>query len=240
MRKTNKLSFLLILIILFTINITPTDKIEQFAKTYNLKKDKLLKAKKFIRNNKDKFLWKLVNKDNELNNNYIPKKLKKIPLKYTKNRNEIYVKELIYKNLVKMIKNAKKKGIKLRVLSGYRSYEYQKKLYNNMLNKYGEKFVKKFIAKAGHSEHQLGTVLDFNSLNINKKSKIAFKWLSDNAWEYGFSLSYSKNNILTDFEYEPWHYRYVGPEAAKIIKDYFKGDQKLFLKFANNYITYDN
>jgi D-alanyl-D-alanine carboxypeptidase len=75
-----------------------------------------------------------------------------------------------------------------------------------------------FSADQGYSEHQLGTTVDLTTegvkipLTTNFEDTPSYKWLSENAYRYGFTLSYPKNNLY--YEYEPWHWRFVGVELA--------------------------
>lgn len=241
-KNCKKLIFLIILIVLNIIGIFSNDNIYEFAQKHDLKMETIDKIKKEIKEHSNYLkinnLSILIDKKHSLSKNYVPNNLKKIPVRYTINKKEVYILEFVYKSLINMIRNAKRDGIKLKVLSGYRSYSYQRNLYNYMLKKHNKAFVNRYVAKPGHSQHQLGTVIDFNSLTINYKSKSIFNWLKNNAYKYGFSLSYPKESKLTDYNYEPWHYRYFGKEIADLIKKYFNGNQKLFLILVNNYIEF--
>ena len=75
----------------------------------------------------------------------------------------------------------------------------------------------KFSADQGYSEHQLGTTVDFTTPDIGAgfskfETTAAYTWLTDNAYKYGFALSYPKNNAY--YQFEPWHWRFVGVELA--------------------------
>ena len=113
---------------------------------------------------------------------------------------------------------AKKDGIKIYNVSGYRSYDTQKKLYNNYVLRDGKEKADTYSARAGTSEHQTGLATDVNSISTSFDTTDAFKWLSKNAYKYGFILRYPKGKeYITGYMYEPWHYRYVGIDTAKII-----------------------
>ena len=123
------------------------------------------------------------------------------------------------------------------VTSSYRSYAYQQNLYNNYVNKHigegmsreeAEIMASSYSARPGQSEHQTGLCLDFTTDSIqgavsNKfESTDAYTWLSANAYKYGFILRYPTDKVsITEYDYEPWHYRFVGREAATEI--YFSG-----------------
>ncbi len=113
---------------------------------------------------------------------------------------------------------AKKDGIKIYNVSGYRSYNTQKSLYNNYVSRDGKTKADTYSARPGTSEHQTGLASDINSVSSSFDKTDAFKWLSKNAYKYGFILRYPKGKeFITGYMYEPWHYRYVGVDVATII-----------------------
>ena len=106
-------------------------------------------------------------------------------------------------------------GVQLTVTSAYRSYDTQHWLfYDVYAAKDGEEKANIYSARPGQSEHQLGTTLDFN---IDTSAGAAqHNWLARNAQNYGFAMSYPEGaQEITGYKYEPWHYRYIGVEAAK-------------------------
>ncbi len=125
-----------------------------------------------------------------------------------------------------MAKDAKKEGLTIKVTSGFRSYSYQDNLFASAILS-GKKDVNISIAKAGYSEHQLGTAIDVTSASIGYKSAVKkfgdteeFKWLFENSYKYGFIMSYPEGKEdITGYKYEPWHYRYIGIDNAKYIKE---------------------
>ncbi len=113
---------------------------------------------------------------------------------------------------------ARAEGVSLRSVSAYRSYAGQKVTYNNYLKKYKRSVVDSFSARPGHSEHQTGLALDINaaSSRAHFENTPAFVWLKEHCAEYGFILRYDQGKeAVTGYRFEPWHYRYVGVEAAK-------------------------
>lgn len=113
---------------------------------------------------------------------------------------------------------ARAEGVSLRSVSAYRSYGSQKITYNNYLKKYKRSVVDNFSARPGHSEHQTGLALDINvaSSKAHFENTKAFAWLKAHCAEYGFILRYDKGKeAVTGYRFEPWHYRYVGVDAAK-------------------------
>lgn len=158
----------------------------------------------------------LVNKQNKLGLNYIPKKLKKIKSKYNLGKNNLLNKKAKH-FFEKMAKEALKENIVLKNISAYRSYDYQKKLYNNYKNN-NLKNIDMISAKAGFSEHQTGLALDINNDIINFKNTKEYKWLLNNSFKYGFILRYPKGKeYITGYNFEPWHFRFVLIKNAKIM-----------------------
>ncbi|MFS0635279.1 D-alanyl-D-alanine carboxypeptidase family protein [Mesobacillus foraminis] len=121
----------------------------------------------------------------------------------------------------RMAADAGKKKLKIQVISGFRSYTYQKNLYNRYVKNYGEKEASRFSAKPGHSEHQTGLTFDIGGTSQTHWLKQSFdktaegKYLAANAHCFGFIMRYPKGKeAVTGYMYEPWHFRYVGVERA--------------------------
>lgn len=161
----------------------------------------------------------LVNKYYKLDEDYIPDDLIEINKKYS-------VKGMIKKEVADafmiMCEDALKLNLHIINASSYRSYKRQKELYNKAYKERQEK-ADLTLARPGHSEHQTGLAMDFRNLEFdidcfgNTEESI---WLLDNAYKYGFILRYPKDKEhLTGYNYEPWHYRYVGVDAATYIHD---------------------
>ncbi|MDO5095578.1 MAG: M15 family metallopeptidase [Peptostreptococcaceae bacterium] len=142
------------------------------------------------------------------------------------------VDERVYPSLQKMMDDARAKGLKPLICSSYRTMEKQKKLYNNLVKKYqNEGFSEddakteaaKWVAVPGTSEHQCGLAVDIVSadyqlLNKEQENTAEQQWLMKNCYKYGFILRYPEDKVdITGIGYEPWHYRYVGEDAAKEI-----------------------
>lgn len=124
---------------------------------------------------------------------------------------------------IKMYEDAKKEGHTLYVTSGYRSYKEQLEVFNEYVSTGGESYALKYAAKPGFSEHQTGLSLDIftpGSTTKTFKNNKTSKWLSDNAYKYGFILRYPEGKEeVTGYAYEAWHFRYVGTKVAKQIKE---------------------
>ena len=122
-----------------------------------------------------------------------------------------------------MTDEAKKLGYTFKINSAYRSYATQESLYNRYVQQHGFAWAEKYSARPGHSEHQTGLAIDMVSASTNFdtfENTKEFEWMQDNAHKYGFILRYdNENQYITGYSYEPWHYRYVGVEAATKIHE---------------------
>lgn len=113
---------------------------------------------------------------------------------------------------------ARKDGISLQSVSAYRSYERQESIYTRYLSQDTQASVDSYSARPGYSEHQTALALDINtaSLSAHFENTPAYAWLVEHCAEYGFILRYPQGkDDITGYRFEPWHYRYVGVEAAK-------------------------
>ena len=111
-------------------------------------------------------------------------------------------------------------GFRLWVQSGYRSYTVQKTLYENYSATDGQENADTYSARPGHSEHQLGLAVDFNTITDAFGETSEGHWVADNSWQFGYIMRYTKENTdITLFRPEPWHFRYVGKERAAHYKD---------------------
>ena len=134
----------------------------------------------------------------------------------------------VAKHYEKMFEAAQKDGVYLTPCSGYRSYDLQERNYNNKIAYYESLGYSKedaavkaatIIMPPGSSEHNLGYAMDIVCVDEWFEDTDEFQWLMENAADYGFILRYPKDKQdITKVTYEPWHWRYVGVEAAKEIK----------------------
>lgn len=175
----------------------------------------------------------LVNKNNLLSEAYIPKDLIKTNSKYKDN---IYLEKKTYEQFKLLQEEAKKYNYLIDIESGYRDYKYQEKIYNKLLKEKGFNYTLRRIAKPGSSEHQTGLAIDFCIYTNNKcyieqeiEHRIETKWVHDNCYKYGFILRYPYDKEdITEYDYEPWHLRYVGDIAKDIyqnkltLEEYYK------------------
>ena len=125
----------------------------------------------------------------------------------------------------KLLNDAWKSGMFIIVDSGYRSYEYQEKVLKSLIEKKGEEAYR-LVALPGSSEHQTGLAMDIAYLKNGiysddvKDSDKEVEWMKKNSYKYGFILRYPKGKEeITGYDYEPWHYRFVGINLAKILYD---------------------
>lgn len=133
---------------------------------------------------------------------------------------------ILQEDLTALLTDAEENGTPLGIQSAYRSYAYQANTFNYWVGLEGEAAALKSSARAGHSEHQLGTTLDFKSRGGPAPWDVedwaetpAGGWLAANAYRYGFVMSYPRDKEdVTCYIYEPWHYRYIGREAAAQLK----------------------
>lgn len=176
--------------------------------------------------NIDKSQWNLtlVNKWNLLPENHNPS--------LTQLKNGHAIDERAYPDLQDMMDDCRAAGLNPLICSSYRTMDKQKKLYKNKVDEYlaqgysqkdAEAAAGELVAVPGTSEHQLGLALDIvdvaNQVLVERQENTEVqKWLMKNSWKYGFILRYpTDKSDITGISYEPWHYRYVGKEAAKEI-----------------------
>ncbi len=110
--------------------------------------------------------------------------------------------------------------LRLKIVSGYRSYRDQINAYTKFSNRDGKEAADRYSARPGHSEHQTGLAMDINSVKNSFANTPEGIWLAANCTKYGFILRYPEGKEhLTGYMYEPWHIRYVGVETAAIISE---------------------
>ncbi len=132
-----------------------------------------------------------------------------------------YMRKVAATALEKMVKAAKKKKLKIVGVSGYRSYDRQKQVYDQSAKLNGKTHADKYCAVPGSSEHQTGLSIDVSTKEVRYSLLPEFaqtkesKWIEKNAHIYGYVVRYPKNKSkITGYNYEPWHLRYVGPKVA--------------------------
>lgn len=171
----------------------------------------------------------LVNKTHPLNPiDYRPADLVSsvVPTTSSDSSDERSVREIIKPELVQMFEDAKTNNLDLIMNSGFRSSKLQSFYYNNYVKNSGEAAANRFSAKPGYSEHQSGLALDISYASRKCYLDVCFaqtdagKWLAQHAHEYGFILRYPDGKeSITGYQFEPWHFRYVGKDVAKAVFD---------------------
>ena len=163
----------------------------------------------------------LVNKSNGLSKDYVPDNLIEVSSKY---KDGIKLEKNAYNNFLKLQDSAFKHGFNIDIMSGYRDYLYQEKIYEKLVYEKGFNYAISRIAKPGFSEHQTGLALDICVYRDDKcyiedeiTDFIEVKWLHQNCHRFGFILRYPfEKEDITKYSYEPWHLRYVGNIASEI------------------------
>lgn len=182
--------------------------------TYVIKKNQYPADTQIVDKESSDLLNVVVNKKFKLSSEYVPPNLVNV---------EGYpVRSDIAEHLKALISGAAKNGTPIKIISGYRSYDFQKKLYNNYVSIYGQQEADTFSARPGHSEHQTGLAVDVSNDQCMLKScfgeTMASKWIAANAQNYGFIIRYPiGKEKITGYVYEPWHLRYVGLFEAGFI-----------------------
>ena len=125
-----------------------------------------------------------------------------------------------------MVSAARAQGLQVLLSSGYRSYETQTYLFNRKVSQYGEAVAQTIVARPGTSEHQTGLCCDitdhyYEMKDASLENTEMYKWMSAHCAEYGFIVRFPKvKEDITGIIYEPWHFRYVGKEAAAYIMEH--------------------
>jgi len=160
-----------------------------------------------------------VNKEYKLQSSYAPSDLVKASNSGIRNGSNYYLRNILIPDLTNLVNAAKADGIDLSIVSGYRSYSTQVSTYNYWVQYNGGDVdaADRISARPGHSQHQLGTVVDFSSKEVSDSIGTRFSttkasaWLQKNAYKYGFVMSFPYGyEYLTGYSYESWHYRYIG------------------------------
>ncbi|MBQ4583441.1 MAG: D-alanyl-D-alanine carboxypeptidase family protein [Bacilli bacterium] len=173
----------------------------------------------------DKSNTMIVNKYYVLKDDYVPDNLAIIPTTHSWGAyGENQATADTVNAFMNMAQAAATEGINLMVNSSYRDYADQDRVYKLYEDSYGKEYADNIAARPGHSEHQSGYALDIFSTDSTSQKTFAesnaYAWLKQNCYKYGFIIRYpeGKENI-TGFNFESWHYRYVGVEIATYIQE---------------------
>ncbi|HVO38413.1 MAG TPA: M15 family metallopeptidase [Spirochaetia bacterium] len=178
-------------------------------------------------------LFVLVDKRHSLPAEYVPPDL--VPLKNYPVRTtwpNLLLRKSIMPAVMDMVHAARKQGVTITFSSTYRSFEYQRGVYEREVKMYGKEGADRESALPGMSQHQLGTAIDFGTISDGYEKTREGAWVAEHAWEYGFTLSYPPGlEDVTGYRYESWHYRYVSRPGALMQREFFGDVQQYFLEF---------
>lgn len=221
------------------MNKSKNKEVVEGSKSSKNDKDKELEKIKGLIENDNKGITEIINKDRaseyeiEKNELVIPD----VNLVAKRSDEKNLLRKEAAKALEKMLKDAKEEGnLEIFLCSAYRSEDRQLEVYNAKIYKSGEKG-NEYVAEPGHSEHQTGLAADLTSKTMKFRLEERFekcdegKWLMENAHKYGFTLRYPKDKEdETGYNYEPWHYRYIGVEISTYLKENDMTLEKLYEK----------
>ncbi|MBO5731821.1 MAG: M15 family metallopeptidase [Treponema sp.] len=157
---------------------------------------------------------------------------------YLLNRNDLSLRQPVEQALRKMALAAKNEGLNLVVSSTYRSYDYQKNLYERNVRQLGKAVADRESAPPGASQHQLGVAVDFGSITDEFAQTKQGRWLAENAGDYGWSLSFPDGyEDVTGYRWECWHFRYLGIPAVEFQRKWFSDVQQFMLEFIHAWKT---
>lgn len=208
------------------------DQIQSITSTVGLL-DKLSKT--------DRELLQKYSKVYFLSENFVPSALSDIDLVYLYRKDKMEkIHTSVKPYLENLLKAANADSVKFFVLSAYRSFGTQANLKASYKITYGAGSANKFSADQGYSEHQLGSTVDFTATStgevLNGFDKTSsYVWLTNNAYRFGFVLSYPKGNLF--YQYEPWHWRFVGVELATKLHNENKYFYDLDQREINTYLV---
>lgn len=182
------------------------------------------------------FLYLIDKKNGKLSENYVPKNLVSVENRqlYKVNKSGMQIRKDVKEKLEEMVRAYDKDtGAALfLVSSAYRSYATQKNLFDYWTKVDGLETAERESARAGTSQHQLGQALDFGSITNEFADTQQGKWMYENAYKFGWSLSFPKGyEDVTGFMWESWHFRYVGVSACELQRKYFNNVQQYMLEF---------
>jgi D-alanyl-D-alanine carboxypeptidase len=175
----------------------------------------------------------LVDKTHGLERSWNPADLVDLPRGTLRlSKDGLRLRSVVLDDLVSMSDAARADGFTLTVSSAWRSWDTQAALRSRALATQPREQVDRELAAPGHSQHQLGTAIDFGSIDDSFAETAAGRWMAANAWRYGWSLSYPQGREAeTGYRWESWHYRWLGRSAAALVHEFFGDSQQRFLEF---------
>ena len=181
-------------------------------------------------------LLHLIDKKHHVGADYVPKDLMSVKGNglWSVSRNDLSLRPEAYRALEELSRAALADGIKLLVSSTYRSYSYQKGLFERYVAQDGVELAERYSARPGTSQHQLGTAVDFGSITDDWGDTRMGRWVYEHAAEHGWSLSFPQGyEDVTGYMWECWHFRYIGREACKFQRKWFGDVQQFMLEFVD-------
>lgn len=180
-------------------------------------------------------LTALVSKHRYISEDYVPSDLVDMSDDYANNYyRQLQLRSEAYEWFKKMVDDAKKEDIKFYAESGHRSFKFQKTLYNNYVNNYGQTKANMYAAKPGFSEHELGTAIDLANIYTIEEDDEEYKWIRKNGYKYGYIFRYTEKwQDLTGFAPESWHIRYVGVDVATTMHNENISFEEYWIKYVN-------
>ncbi len=156
---------------------------------------------------------------------------------YLANRQGLSLRAPAERALERMAAAALADGVTLVVSSSYRSYDYQKTVYERNVRELGQAAADRESARPGTSQHQLGTAVDFGSITDDFAVTKAGRWIRERGGEWGWSLSFPDGyESVTGYRWESWHWRYVGVKAAAFQEKWFDGVQQYMLECVDAWV----
>ncbi len=163
----------------------------------------------------------LVNRIYGLSSDYVPEDLVDVPTQFAYSGKKLS--QGVLDIVIELINAGKETGYTFVISDGYRSYEEQKEIYDSYADYYGISETDTFVARPGHSEYQTGMTFDlkpYNKIIDDVNNNEEYLWLRENAYKYGFIFRFEKEDEhLTGFSENSWRLRYVGKDAASVIKN---------------------
>jgi D-alanyl-D-alanine carboxypeptidase len=156
---------------------------------------------------------------------YVPPNLVSVSGAGFNNAGSLLIRAIVIDDLRALRRAAVAAGNPIDIVAAYRSFDEQASLFTRRKQRLGLAEAERKTARAGHSEHQLGTAIDFKTLdetdvNVSWDATPTGQWVLNNAWQFGFIQSYpQRESAVTCYGYEPWHYRYFGRGVALAIHE---------------------
>ena len=221
--KSNKFSIFVLIMLCSTLGVKQVDLVNNNTQKTNVQKIDIKNKVEDVSVLSSNIV--LVNRENALGkDNYIKEfKIPNVEFIANGDPNVRKMEKDSAEALERLFNAAENDNIILLGVSGYRDYDYQEKLYNDKVDRSGKEEADKYVAQPGASEHQTGLAMDvlsdeYTTLDEGFKNTKAYNWIAENCYKYGFIIRYPEGKEqITGYDYEPWHLRYVGNEAAEQI-----------------------